>query len=418
MERLVIQGGARLKGALRVQGAKNSVLPLLAASVLLEEGCVLHNCPRLSDVDAAVEILEYLGCRVTREGHSIRVDPGGLTRNHISREKMQTMRSTILFLGPLLARTGSCSVYEPGGCRLGARPVDLHLMGLEALGAEITREEDRLCCRGRLRGGRVVLPFPSVGATENLILAALGAAGTTTIYNAAREPEIGDLIAFCRAAGARIYGAGTSMLEIEGSALRAAEHRVVPDRMEAATFLTAAAGTGGELLLTDARPEHLTAVLQVLEAAGCRVERGDGEIFLAAPRRLRAVPPIHTAPYPGFPTDAQAPMMAALLRADGVTVFDETVFSDRYRHVPGLRQLGAEIGTAGALAAVTGVTRLRGADMEATDLRGGAAMAVAALQAEGESRIAGVHHMMRGYENFAQRLRSLGCAVTLEADGA
>lgn len=416
MEQLVIHGGGRLRGALRVQGAKNGVLPLLAASVLLEKECVLHNCPQLSDVDAAVDILEYLGCRVTRQGHSLEIDPRGLGENRISREKMRSMRSSILFLGPLLARTGSCCLYEPGGCQLGARPVDLHLMGLKALGAEITREGDRLCCRGKLRGETLVLPFPSVGATENLILAALGGSGTTTIYNAAREPEITDLIAFCQAAGAKIYGAGTSMLEIQGGPLGGAEHRVIPDRMEAATFLAAAAGTGGEILLEDARPEHLLPVLRALELAGCRIDRGDREIHLSAPERLRAVPPLRTEPYPGFPTDAQATLMAALLRADGVTVFDETVFSDRYRHVPAFRAMGAEIQTAGALAAVTGVDTLHGADMEATDLRGGAAMAVAALQAKGESRITGIHHIMRGYERFAQRLQSLGGEVILERD--
>jgi len=250
-----------------------------------------------------------------------------------------------------------------------------------------------------------------------VILAALGAEGTTTLYNAAREPEIEDLIAFCSAAGAKIYGAGTSMLEIQGGSLGRTEHRVLPDRMEAATFLAAAAGTGGELLLTDARPEQLHPVLKVLEAAGCRVDGRKDSIFLAAPERLRAVPPIRTAPHPGFPTDAQAPVMAALLRADGVTVFDETVFSDRYRHVPAFRRMGAEIQTAGGLAAVTGKERLLGTSMEATDLRGGAAMAVAALQAEGESRITGIHHIMRGYENFAWRLQRLGGIVTMEDDG-
>ena len=353
-----------------------------------------------------------------RTGHSIWVDAQDLCRDEIPRALMERMRSSILFLGPLLARTGRCTLYEPGGCCLGARPIDLHLAGLEALGAEFSWDRDRLVCRGKLRGGAVTLPFPSVGATENLILAALGAEGTTTIYHAAREPEIGDLIGFLTAGGARIYGAGTSMLQIEGGFPDAAAYTVLPDRMEAATFLAAAASAGGDLCLERTRPGDYGPVIQVLRAAGCRIEEGPGEVRIHGPERLQSVPPIRTAPYPGFPTDAQAPVMAALLRAQGVTVFEETVFADRYRHVPALRALGGRIQVSGAIAAVTGVPELHGAAMEATDLRGGAAMVVGALGAQGTSRIGSVQHILRGYEDFARRLAALGATIRMEHERA
>lgn len=418
MESIIVEGGRPLEGKVSISGAKNSVLPLLAAAILFRGGCLLHNCPRLSDVAAAAEILEHLGCRVDRTGHSIWVDAQDLCRDEIPRALMERMRSSILFLGPLLARTGRCTLYEPGGCCLGARPIDLHLAGLEALGAEFSWDRDRLVCRGKLRGGAVTLPFPSVGATENLILAALGAEGTTTIYHAAREPEIGDLIGFLTAGGARIYGAGTSMLQIEGGFPDAAAYTVLPDRMEAATFLSAAAAAGGDICLDRMRPEDIRPVTQVFRAAGCRITEGKTELRIASAHPLQSVPPIRTAPYPGFPTDAQAPVMAALLRAKGVTVFEETVFADRYRHVPALRALGGNIQVSGAIAALTGVAELHGAQVEATDLRGGAAMVVAALSARGRSRIGNVRHILRGYEDFAQRLASLGAEIRMENETA
>ena len=264
----------------------------------------------------------------------------------------------------------------------------------------------------------MTLPFPSVGATENLILAALGAEGTTTIYHAAREPEIGDLIGLLTAGGARIYGAGTSMLQIEGGFPDAAAYTVLPDRMEAATFLSAAAAAGGDICLGRMRPADIRPVTQVFRGAGCRITEGKTELRIASAHPLQSVPPIRTAPYPGFPTDAQAPVMAALLRAKGVTVFEETVFADRYRHVPALRALGGNIQVSGAIAALTGVAELHGAQVEATDLRGGAAMVVAALSARGRSRIGNVRHILRGYEDFAQRLASLGAEIRMENETA
>ena len=410
---LSVHGGKRLEGNLPVSGAKNSVLPLLASAVLFRGECVIHNVPALTDVEAALEILKALGCRLRVQGDTVWIRAGDLTQTALPRERMGAMRSSILFLGPVLARLGSCSCCPPGGCCLGSRPIDMHLDGLRTLGAEISWDLDCLTACGKLKGNTLVLPYPSVGATENLILASLGAEGTTVIYNAAREPEIGDLIGFLTAGGARIYGRDTSMLQIEGGLPDSAEYTVMPDRMEAATFLAAAAATGGEITLENARPNHLGEVLWALTGAGCTIRTEPQGLYLKAPERLQSPGVIRTAPYPGFPTDAQAPLMAALMKAEGVTVFEETVFSQRYRHVPALRKLGAHIRTAGTVASVCGVRQLHGAEMTATDLRGGAAMVIGALAAQGESRVYGLHHIFRGYGNFQTRLCSLGAEVSI-----
>ncbi len=411
MEYIQVTGGIPLEGELRISGAKNSVLPLLAATLLFRGESELRGCPKLTDVDDAVAILRSLGCKAERIGDTLRVDSHGLSGNSITKEQMCTMRSSILFLGPLLARTGMCRFYEPGGCCLGARPIDMHLGGLKTLGAEVFWEDGGLTCCGKLKGGTVVLPFPSVGATENLILAAIGAEGVTIICNAAREPEIGDLIGFLSSGGARIYGTGTSVLEIHGGFPESACYKVMPDRMEAATYLSAAAATGGLLLLRDIAPGLLQPVLDPYRRAGCVLRPEANTIFLRAPHRMKGGGVIKTSPYPGFPTDAQAPVMAAFLRAEGVTVFEETVFSDRYRHVPALREMGGKIETISSLAVVTGVEKTLGTKMEATDLRGGAAMVIAALGAEGDSFITGVHHIHRGYGDFAQKLSLLGADI-------
>lgn len=413
-----LQGGRKLSGEVRISGAKNSVLPLLASTILFRGPCVLHNCPNLSDVDAAIGILRHLGCTVVQEDGDIFVDSWGLNRYDIPKHLMETMRSSVFFLGPLLARMGACRMYAPGGCSLGARPIDLHLMGLRAMGAEIAWEGDELICtRGKLSGCHITLPFPSVGATENLMMAAMGAGETVTIFGTAREPEIVDLAKFLRAGGGRIFGAGTGMLQIEGGALHGTEHTVVPDRIEAATYLCAVASAGGAVALRDANPEHLSCVLRALERAGCAIRLMENGISIAA-GKLHSTVPVRTAPYPGFPTDAQAPLMAALLRAEGTTVFEENIFSDRFRHVPALRSLGAKIAVSGSIAAVSGVECLHGARMEATDLRGGAAMVVAALAAEGRSSVGRGEHILRGYDGFAEKLRSLGAEIQITKEPA
>ena len=416
MESIIVEGGRPLEGKVSISGAKNSVLPLLAAAILFRGGCLLHNCPRLSDVAAAAEILEHLGCRVDRTGHSIWVDAQDLCRDEIPRALMERMRSSILFLGPLLARTGRCTLYEPGGCCLGARPIDLHLAALRSMGAAIQETGGRLACRReRLTGTEIVLSLPSVGATENAMLAACGAEGTTVIANAAREPEIVDLQTFLQKMGAHVQGAGSSTVVVEGGApLHGCVHTVVADRIVAATYLAAAAGTGGDIRLEGVDYRHLSAVATMLRQAGCRLTCGETSIRLQAPRRLQSAGPIRTAPYPGFPTDAQAVLMASLLRSEGATVFVENIFDSRYRHVPEMVRMGADIRLEGRVAVVCGVDRLHGAAVRAKELRGGASLVLAGLQAEGETAVTGVEHIQRGYEDLTGELAQLGADIRQE----
>lgn len=408
-----IRGGRPLNGRRRVQGAKNSALPILAAALLAPGQSVIHNCPHLSDVNATLEILKLLGCQVGREGDTVTVDASVLHRCDIPERLMREMRSSVIFLGALLARLGAAELSYPGGCELGPRPIDLHLAALRGLGAEIQEEQGCLRCRGRGMSGReLCLSMPSVGATENAMLAACGSAGTTTILGAAREPEIVDLQSFLNKMGARVSGAGESVITIEGGhPLHAAEHTVIGDRIAAATWLCAGAVCGGRVELEGTDPRHLATVLSVLEEAGCRVRSGPEEILLESGGRLRGVRPIRTAPYPGFPTDAQALLMAALAGGRGTTMFVENMFSSRYRHVDELARMGADIQVAGRVAVVTGVGRLHGAGVRSTDLRGGAALVIAALGAEGVSRISALHHIRRGYQDLGPGLRELGADI-------
>ena len=332
---LLVRGGRRLEGEVAVQGAKNSVLPILAATLLAGGPVVLRGCPRLRDVDASVRILRHLGCEAHWEADALAVDTAGLNRCEISDILMREMRSSAIFLGAILARCGRADLSYPGGCELGPRPIDLHLSGLRELGAEIREEGGFLHCRApRLRGREVVLRMPSVGATENLMLAACGCEGTTVISNAAREPEVVDLQDFLNACGARVFGAGSSSVSIEGGRkLHGCTYRVMPDRIAAATYLCAAASAGGDIYLRGAEERHLATVTAALREAGCAVTADGAGIRAVCRERLRAVGPVQTAPYPGFPTDAQAVLMAALLRSRGATVFEENIFENRYRHV-------------------------------------------------------------------------------------
>ena len=413
MSVIYIRGGGPLEGELAVHGAKNSVLPILAACLLARGPVTLHNCPRLTDVDAALGILRRLGCRVEQEGHAITVDPAGASGCSISEEQMRAMRSSIIFLGPLLARAGEAHLTYPGGCELGPRPIDLHLSAIRALGCEVP--EDRgIPCLGRPRGGEIQLAMPSVGATENAMLCAVGADGPTTITNAAREPEIGDLQGFLNLLGADVRGAGSSTITVEGGrALSGGEYTVMGDRIVAATLLSAAVSAGGRVRLRGVDWRHLSTVLSVFHQAGCRVESRMEYVELERNRELplKGVPTIRTAPYPGFPTDAQAPVMAALAASQGCTLFVETMFDSRYRHVPELIRMGADITTEGRVALVRGVERLRGARVEASDLRGGGALAVAALGAEGATVLSGLRHIDRGYEGLEGMLQALGARV-------
>lgn len=409
-----IEGGRPLGGRLAVQGAKNSVLPILAAALLAPGQSVIHNCPDLSDVNATLDILSLLGCRVDREGDTVTVDATVLNRADIPERLMREMRSSVIFLGALLARLGTADLFYPGGCELGPRPIDLHLSALRTLGADIREEQGCLRCRGGsgLRGRELCLSMPSVGATENAMLAACGCPGVTTIVGAAREPEIVDLQRYLRAMGAEVWGAGGSSITIQGGKiLYPAEYRVVGDRIAAATYLCAAAAAGGVVELTGADPDHLTAVLTCLEEAGCWVHTAPGFLALESKGRLSGIAPVRTAPYPGFPTDTQAILMAALAGGTGTTMFVENMFDSRYRHVDELRRMGADIQVAGRVAVVSGVGKLRGAAVRSTDLRGGAALVVAGLGAEGTTYVSDLRHIRRGYDGLDRSLRALGADI-------
>ncbi len=413
-----IRGGARLEGDCELQGSKNATLPILAACLLCPGRVELHRVPRLRDVDAALEILRHLGCRAEQEGDRVYIDASELSGSAVPRGLMEKMRSSVIFMGALLARTGQASLSLPGGCQLGKRPIDLHLLALRSLGAQIEEEGERILCRpALLRGAEIRLPFPSVGATENAMLAACGARGETRILGAAREPEIVSLQDFLRGLGARITGAGTDAITVSGFRPAASLCFTLPaDRIVGATMACACASCGGDILLRNCDPRHFSTLLHFLNDAGCVIIQKHDRVRVRTEGRLRAVGPVVTAPYPGFPTDAHPLLMAALLRAEGESVFTEMIFESRYRQVPALRKLGARIRVRGREARVLGVKRLRGAALEATDLRGGAAMVLAGLAAEGETLLRDAGHIRRGYEALDGCLRSLGAQIIYEGE--
>lgn len=411
-----INGGKRLEGQCFVQGAKNAALPILAASVMSPCKATLMNVPQLSDVETSLDILRELGCTVRQQKNDVTIDPGCISSAFIPCEMMERMRSSVLFMGALLARCGEAELCAPGGCDLGSRPIDLHLQAMKSLGAEVICRDERILCRAKkLRGAVIRFPFPSVGATENAMLAACGAEGETVIYGAAREPEIVDLQEFLRKCGAYIYGAGTDCIVIRGFAAEAqCGHRIMPDRIAASTLLCAAAACGGEIELCGVDYKQFYPLQLFLNAAGCDIIHNSGSVRLRSDGRLKAVGPVSTAPYPGFPTDAQPLLMASLLRAEGSTVFSENIFSSRYRHVNELKKLGADIAVKGQTAVVRGVKQLHGAEVRATDLRGGAALIIAGLSAEGTTRLSDSGHIGRGYEGLDHTLRFLGADIFTE----
>ena len=413
MDKLLIQGGAALAGEVAISGAKNAALPILCASLLSADPLHLTNVPHLNDISTMLRLLGDMGIKVTMDGvDGMVLDGGGLNNPVASYEMVKTMRASILVLGPLVARAGQARVSLPGGCAIGARPVDQHIKGLQALGAEIAIEHGYVVARAsRLTGTRIVTDMVTVTGTENLMMAAVLARGETVIENAAREPEVVDLAECLNAMGARVRGAGSDRIVIEGvERLHGARHAVMPDRIETGTFLVAAAATGGELTVTGAAPRSLDAVLEKLREAGASIDSGADWIRIAMRGRPRAVS-LRTAPYPAFPTDMQAQFMALDAIAEGVGRISETIFENRFMHVPELQRLGAAIDIDGHTAIVHGVPRLSGASVMATDLRASASLVIAALAAEGDTLIDRIYHLDRGYDRMEVKLAALGARI-------
>ena len=410
-----VQGGYPLEGSVTIQGAKNAVLPVLAACILTDGEIELTNVPVLRDVEASLEILRRLGCTAERQGDVVTLDCRQVTGSAIPGELAGQMRSSVIFLGALLARCGQARLALPGGCALGPRPVDLHLAAMEALGAHTQiADGELLCWADGLAGGVIPLEKPSVGATENAMIAACGAKGASVITGAAQEPEIVHLQGFLRALGADMDGAGTSVITVRGfKPVRRVGWRIMPDRIAAATVLCACACAGGDVEVRGLEPAHVAAVTRPLEDMGARLESGTGRVRIRCARRLRGGQTLITAPYPGFPTDAQPLLMAAALKAEGVTTFVETIFSDRFRQGAEMARLGADVRVAGRVASVTGVERLRGAPVLAEDLRGGASLIIAGLGAEGQTDVTDPGHVARGYERLDETLSALGAHIAI-----
>ncbi len=412
MDKILIEGGRRLEGRVVVSGAKNAALPLMCAGLLAEGPITLRNVPDLMDVRTAAKLLRNMGVSVAFDGDTVTIDAAGLEQPEAPYELVKTMRASILVLGPLVARYGRARVSLPGGCAIGERPINLHLKGLEALGATIRLVGGYVEAEAaRLKGERIYLDIATVTGTENLMMAAVLADGRTTIKNAAREPEIVDLAAMLTKMGARIEGAGSDIITIDGvSRLAGAEHTVMPDRIEAGTFMVAAGVTGGDLILEGARLDHLEAPVAKFREAGLEITLDGGRVRVRGGRPIRAVD-VKTLPYPGFPTDLQAQMMVLMACSGGLSVIAETVFENRFMHVPELRRMGAQIETQGSTAIIRGVPRLDGAPVMASDLRASAALVLAGLAARGTTEVHRIYHLDRGYERLEQKLAAVGAAI-------
>ncbi|GGJ74488.1 UDP-N-acetylglucosamine 1-carboxyvinyltransferase [Anoxybacillus voinovskiensis] len=414
MEKIIVRGGNRLNGTVKVEGAKNAVLPVIAATLLASEGkSVIHDVPALSDVYTITEVLRYLNADVAMEGNRVVVDASRELKLEAPFEYVRKMRASVLVMGPLLARKGRARVALPGGCAIGSRPIDQHLKGFEAMGASVKVGNGFIDAEvnGRLRGAKIYLDFPSVGATENIMMAAVLAEGTTVIENCAKEPEIVDLANFLNKMGAKVRGAGTGTIRIEGVPnLHGAVHTVIPDRIEAGTFMVAAAITGGNVLVQGAVPEHLSSLVAKLEEMGVTIIEEENGLRVIGPEKLKAVD-IKTMPHPGFPTDMQSQMMALLLKAEGTSMITETVFENRFMHVEEFRRMNADIKIEGRSVIINGPCNLQGAEVAATDLRAAAALILAGLVAEGYTRVTELKHLDRGYVRFHQKLAALGADI-------
>lgn len=416
MEKIIVRGGHRLNGTVRVEGAKNAVLPVIAASLLASEGkSTITEVPVLSDVYTINEVLRNLNASVyfDDETNTVEIDASGDILTEAPFEYVRKMRASVLVLGPLLARYGHANVAMPGGCAIGSRPIDLHLKGFEAMGADIHVGNGYVEARsyGRLQGAKIYLDMPSVGATENIMMAATLAEGTTIIENVAKEPEIVDLANYLNRMGAKIIGAGTETIRIEGvEKLHGAEHAIIPDRIEAGTFMAAAAVTGGDVFIENAMSEHLRSVISKLEEMGVTVLEENSGLRVIGPEELKATD-IKTLPYPGFPTDMQSQIMTVMLQAQGTGVITETVFENRFMHVEEFRRMNAKMKIEGRSVIIEGPSELQGAEVAATDLRAAAALVLAGLRAEGVTRVTELKHLDRGYVNFEDKLRALGADI-------
>lgn len=412
MDTIVITGGNRLQGEVRISGAKNSALPILASTILSDGECVITNVPRVVDVITMEKLLTIFGATVSHESHRVVVRAGSIGSTEAPYELVKTMRASILTLGPLVARWGRAKVSLPGGCAIGSRPVNLHLAGLAKLGVDISLEHGYITATAkRLKGARIYCDTPTVTGTENLMMAASLAEGTTVLENAAKEPEIADLAGFLIKRGARIDGVGTDVVTIEGvPALRGGDHEVIPDRIEAGTYLAAGAMTGGDVTVTHCRSVDLEAVLMKLKEAGAEVHAEKERVRVTAPRRLKGTD-VRTLPYPGFPTDMQAQMVALMCVAEGASVVTETVFESRFMHVEELRRMGADIRVEGNRLLVMGRPSLTGAPVMASDLRASAGLIIAGLAADGVTEVQRVYHLDRGYERIEEKLRGLGAQI-------
>ena len=418
LESLVIEGGIPLRGEYRIHGAKNSALPILAATVCRGAVYEIYDCPRIGDVFAMEAILHAMGVATRWEKDCVIVDSRGLERTAVPRELMAEMRSSVFLMGSLLARSGEAVIYRPGGCNIGKRPIDIHINGLSQLGFEVCSRDEEVSCRGTCQGGKLTLPYPSVGATENLMMAALAGRGDTIIENCAAEPEIVDLQGFLRTCGFQVYGAGTDTIFVrgaQGSALSAGPAEVMyfilEDRIEAATYMAAVLGSGGRALFRNIRAEYMTETLRCFERMGAAVRAADGCIEVWSLGRLKSPGMLITQPYPGFPTDCQPQLLTLAATARGLTTIREEVFESRFTHKNDLLRMGADIEICGKNAIIKGVPALKGAEVTARDLRGGAALVIAGLMAEGRTTVRDVFHIQRGYEDLDRGLRALGGSI-------
>jgi UDP-N-acetylglucosamine 1-carboxyvinyltransferase len=417
LDKLVIEGGLPLSGTIRIHGAKNAALPIMAASLLANGKVTIRNVPKLLDIDVMLRILRDLGCTAIHENQTVIVDTSFASSSHIPETLMRQMRSSVFLMGPVLARFQEVQLYQPGGCAIGERKIDLHLRGLEALGAQIEEKGSRIVCTARkLKGAEIILDFPSVGATENIMMAAVLAEGRTTIVGAAREPEIQDLQSFLNAMGARVRGAGTDTILIDGVRdLKGCDFEIIPDRIVSGTVMVAVAATRGEVALLGTQPAHLTSLIHVLRRAGVQIEVSNGIMKVGASSRPRSVNRIVTSPYPAFPTDLQAQVMTLLALSDGVSVMKETIFEGRFKHVEELCRMGADIRVDLNNAFIRGVPQIYGTTVEATDLRAGAALVIAGLAAQGRTIVEQVHHIDRGYDRIEEMFRELSGNIVRES---